>query len=188
MSSIRTKHTWKPRFQEQCIREKLWQEDPRLRFWLMARHMFSHDDRSDERTTLDWIRRRFSKTLGHHEARRVVERLATISTTSHCNTAIPEDPRIPRHGGPVWAMKLSPDGSHLYSGSYDKTIKVWDTARALVCKHTRRQRNGKLSTIHNNMLLVSGSWDGNVHFWNQHGRVVGSIQNENAGDAIYCLE
>ena len=82
-------------------------------------------------------------------------------------------------------MKLSPDGSHLYSGSYDKTIKVWDTARGTCLQTLRRHTKwvSCLDTIHNNMLLVSGSWDGNVHFWNQHGRVVGSIQNENAGDA-----
>ena len=32
------------------------------------------------------------------------------------------------HAGPVYSVCVSADGSRLFSGSVDKTIKVWDVS------------------------------------------------------------
>jgi WD40 repeat protein len=33
------------------------------------------------------------------------------------------------HGGPVYSVAFSPDGTKIVSGSYNETIKVWDMVK-----------------------------------------------------------
>ena len=99
------------------------------------------------------------------------------------------------HGGPIWALDF--DDELLISGSYDKTIKLWDLINAK-CVHTLRGHNEWVSDVKlNDKQILSSSWDGTIKLWNlndnrNHGRCSITLKNNdiqyNAGNAIYCIE
>ncbi|KAL5017981.1 hypothetical protein ScPMuIL_003703 [Solemya velum] len=69
------------------------------------------------------------------------------------------------HQGPVWC--LCAFGDYLFTGSSDKTIKVWDTGASYKCIKTMEGHNGivlALCTYGNK--LYSGSQDCNIIAWN----------------------
>ena len=39
------------------------------------------------------------------------------------------------HSGPVYSVAFSPDGTTIVSGSYDRTIKVWDSGAHVPSSH-----------------------------------------------------
>ena len=61
----------------------------------------------------------------------------------------------------------SPDGQSLASGSFDRTLKLWDTDRG----ELRQTLEGHTLNIHsvawspNGRLLASGSWDKTIKLW-----------------------
>jgi WD40 repeat protein len=107
------------------------------------------------------------------------------------------------HGGPVWCLQVS--GSTLYSGSYDKCIKMWDINSG-ECMKTFRSHTGWVSCMDmmtknqvigsvinggggSGEILVSGSWDATIKLWRPDtGRLLKTITRENAADAVYCLK
>ncbi|CAL1526297.1 unnamed protein product [Lymnaea stagnalis] len=69
------------------------------------------------------------------------------------------------HLGPVWCLCAM--GDNLFSGSTDKTIKVWDTSSSYKCVKTMEGHTGivlALCTYGNK--LFSGSQDCNIIVWN----------------------
>ncbi|XP_065826001.1 E3 ubiquitin-protein ligase TRAF7-like isoform X2 [Oscarella lobularis] len=68
------------------------------------------------------------------------------------------------HEGPVWALCVY--GDCLFSGSSDKTIKVWDTHTNYKCLKTLEGHNGIVLAlcIHGNRLY-SGSADNSIRIW-----------------------
>ncbi|XP_025081950.1 E3 ubiquitin-protein ligase TRAF7-like [Pomacea canaliculata] len=69
------------------------------------------------------------------------------------------------HQGPVWCLCAM--GDYLFSGSSDKTIKVWDTSASYKCVRTLEGHTGivlALCTCGNK--LFSGSQDCNIMVWN----------------------
>ncbi|XP_052771409.1 E3 ubiquitin-protein ligase TRAF7-like isoform X2 [Mya arenaria] len=69
------------------------------------------------------------------------------------------------HQGPVWCLCLF--GDYLFSGSSDKTIKVWDTGSTYRCLKTMEGHSGivlALCTYGNK--LFSGSQDCSIIIWN----------------------
>ncbi|KAK3584978.1 hypothetical protein CHS0354_037347 [Potamilus streckersoni] len=69
------------------------------------------------------------------------------------------------HQGPVWCLCVF--GDYLFSGSSDKTIKVWDTGSTYKCLKTLEGHSGivlALCTYGNK--LYSGSQDCNIIIWN----------------------
>ncbi|XP_059145102.1 E3 ubiquitin-protein ligase TRAF7-like isoform X2 [Physella acuta] len=69
------------------------------------------------------------------------------------------------HLGPVWCLCTM--GDYLFSGSTDKTIKVWDTSSSYKCVKTMEGHTGivlALCTYGNK--LFSGSQDCNIIVWN----------------------
>lgn len=69
------------------------------------------------------------------------------------------------HQGPVWC--LCAFGDYLFSGSSDKTIKIWDTGSTYRCLKTLEGHTGivlALCTYGNK--LYSGSQDCNIIIWN----------------------
>ncbi|RYP29509.1 hypothetical protein DL767_006699 [Monosporascus sp. MG133] len=71
------------------------------------------------------------------------------------------------HGGSVYSVAFSPDGSRLASGSYDRTVKVWDAATG-ACLSTLEGHGGEVNSVAfspNGSRLASGSYDGTVKVW-----------------------
>lgn len=68
------------------------------------------------------------------------------------------------HQGPVWCLCVY--GDYLYSGSSDKTIKVWDTSTSYKCTKTLDGHTGIVLTlcVYGNKLY-SGSHDCNIIVW-----------------------
>ncbi|XP_076443202.1 E3 ubiquitin-protein ligase TRAF7-like [Babylonia areolata] len=69
------------------------------------------------------------------------------------------------HQGPVWCLCAM--GDYLFSGSSDKTIKVWDMGASYKCERTLEGHTGivlALCTYGNK--LFSGSQDCNIIVWN----------------------
>eukprot|EP00607_Mallomonas_marina_P009423 CAMPEP_0182419568 /NCGR_PEP_ID=MMETSP1167-20130531/3994_1 /TAXON_ID=2988 /ORGANISM="Mallomonas Sp, Strain CCMP3275" /LENGTH=570 /DNA_ID=CAMNT_0024594561 /DNA_START=104 /DNA_END=1816 /DNA_ORIENTATION=+ len=93
------------------------------------------------------------------------------------------------HGGPVWCLDYDPVSEQLVSGSYDRTLKVWDTCSGS-CVHTLRGHTGWVSSL---MLLkgqdkaVSSSWDCTVRMWSlEDGELLHTLSS-GPGNALYCV-
>jgi WD40 repeat protein len=71
------------------------------------------------------------------------------------------------HGGAVNSVAFSHDSRYIVSGSWDHTIKVWDTASG-ACMQTLGHGSGVWSVAfsYNSQHIVSGSWDSTIKVWN----------------------
>jgi WD40 repeat protein len=71
------------------------------------------------------------------------------------------------HKGTVFSVAISTDGSRTYSGSYDATIRVWNTCTseqlAVLESHTKAVRSLALT---GNLLISGGSFDASAKMWN----------------------
>jgi WD40 repeat protein len=93
------------------------------------------------------------------------------------------------HGGPVWCVDFQENT--VVSGSYDKTIKVWNL-RSGSCSSTLRGHDDWVSTVQiKGNMVVSGSWDNSIKIWDieaNHGR--GRCLNTLVGahgNAVYAV-
>lgn len=78
-------------------------------------------------------------------------------------------PRVIPQPDAVLAAVASPDGKKLYTGSGDKLVRVWDTAKPAL-ERQLAGHNGPVTAIAasaNGQLLASGSADATIRFWNQ---------------------
>jgi len=72
------------------------------------------------------------------------------------------------HVAAVMDVKFSPNGLELLSGSYDRTIRLWnrDRGHSREIYHTKRmQRVFSVEWTQDNKFILSGSDDGNVRLW-----------------------
>ena len=71
------------------------------------------------------------------------------------------------HSGPVWACAMTSDNKVIFSGSEDKTLKMWD-AETQECLHTFEGHantiNG-LDVVCDDKYVVSGDWSGKMFVW-----------------------
>ena len=88
--------------------------------------------------------------------------IVTLDGITGIQTAI-----LSGHTYQVTSLAFSPDGTSLVSGSYDKTIKLWDVQTGGVVKtfqgHTNRVWSISISADH--MIIASGSDDKTIHLW-----------------------
>jgi uncharacterized protein YukE len=71
------------------------------------------------------------------------------------------------HGRPVKSVIFSPDGRLLASGSYDQTVRIWDTATGALQQILEGHSHAVLSVAFSpdGQLLASGSYDQTVRLW-----------------------
>ena len=96
------------------------------------------------------------------------------------------------HCGPIWSFDRNDD--LLFTGSYDKTIKIWNVKKGN-CLNTTRAHNSWVSSIKfdkNFNKLISSSWDSTIKLWNLN-LDNNSLNNDiiisnDPGNYIYCIE
>ncbi|KDO34629.1 hypothetical protein SPRG_00692 [Saprolegnia parasitica CBS 223.65] len=91
------------------------------------------------------------------------------------------------HGGPVWALHMY--GNHtLVSGSYDKTVKLWNLQTGS-CVRTLRAHTGWVSSLDMHAgKIASGSWDSCINLWDaDSGELLRTLLDVPA-NPIYCLK
>ena len=71
------------------------------------------------------------------------------------------------HTGWINCLAVDPTADRLYSGSFDKTIKVWDL-KTFKCVETWAQHAGSVEALFVDKTNVySGSTDGTVIVWDK---------------------
>ena len=80
------------------------------------------------------------------------------------------------HTGSVYAVAVTPDGQHIISGSYDRTVKVWSVASKSLVSTCGARRNTDPSIGHTDWVMavaampdgqriLSGARDKTVRVW-----------------------
>ncbi|EFA85369.1 hypothetical protein PPL_02372 [Heterostelium album PN500] len=91
------------------------------------------------------------------------------------------------HTAPVRCLQaINHNGQELVvSGSYDKTIKVWDMDAR--CINTIRAHTHKINCLqYENGQLVSGSHDSLLKVWDMNGQLIHTLQGHD--NMIHCLQ
>ncbi|KAG8958916.1 hypothetical protein FRC03_008700 [Tulasnella sp. 419] len=74
---------------------------------------------------------------------------------------------LTEHANRVTSVALSSDSTHIVSGSWDKSVCIWDAATGSLVKKLEGHDDFVTSVAwsHDSSLVVSGSWDKSVHIW-----------------------
>jgi len=91
------------------------------------------------------------------------------------------------HSGTVRCLAISPDGKLLVSGSYDKTIKIWELEAGQEIR-TLKKHSGDIEALAispNGEILASASDDGTIKIWElKTGRQIDNIKGNYKALAI----
>ena len=71
------------------------------------------------------------------------------------------------HLNSVTSVAFSPDGQKIVSGSWDRTVRVWDAAAGTLLQ-TLEGHSGSVTSVAfspDGQKIVSGSWDRTVRVW-----------------------
>ncbi|CAG9323625.1 unnamed protein product [Blepharisma stoltei] len=91
------------------------------------------------------------------------------------------------HGGPIWCCLQIPNFK-LATGSYDRTVKLWNMHTGK-CESTLRGHLEWISCLDaNEQLLCSGSWDASIKVWDLETEANVQTLFNDVGNAISCIQ
>lgn len=102
-------------------------------------------------------------------------------------TVIPK--AMQTHAGPVLDVSWSDDGTKIFTGSADKTAKMWDLGSN---QHIQvAQHEAPVKTVHwikasNYSCLMTGSWDKTLKFWDT--RQPNPMMTMQLPERVYCAD
>ncbi|GEM_PF-2702515 len=86
------------------------------------------------------------------------------------------------HLGSIRALKITPDGQILISGSYDKTVKQWTIEDGNLIQNCYDNSSAiqSIAVSYDGKIIASGGDDGKIYFWEtETGIKRGSLQGNN---------
>jgi len=97
--------------------------------------------------------------------------------------------RLHGHGHFVSDVVLSSDGLYALSGSWDKTMRLWDLNHGVTTRRFEAHTKDVLSVAFSadNRQIVSGSRDKTIKLWNTLAQCKYTIQDEGHTDWISCV-
>ncbi|RKP10857.1 WD40-repeat-containing domain protein [Thamnocephalis sphaerospora] len=72
---------------------------------------------------------------------------------------------LKNHNGAVYTVKYSPSGRLLASGSFDKTVRIWEHQKEVACFRKHTLNVSDLSWTSDSTELLSGSYDQTCKIW-----------------------
>ncbi|KAJ0397936.1 hypothetical protein P43SY_006058 [Pythium insidiosum] len=91
------------------------------------------------------------------------------------------------HGGPIWALHFD-DDALLFSGSYDKTVKIWELWSGK-CLRTLRGHAGWVSSLDSHGdVIASSSWDSCIMLWDKRTGALLRTLHDTPANPIYALK
>lgn len=97
--------------------------------------------------------------------------------------------RLHGHGHFVTDVVLSSDGQFALSGSWDKTLRLWDLSQAVTTRQFKSHTKDVLSVAFSadNRQIVSGSRDKSIKLWNTLAHCKYTIQEDCHADWVSCV-
>ncbi|KAN0050435.1 hypothetical protein ACTA71_003559 [Dictyostelium dimigraforme] len=91
------------------------------------------------------------------------------------------------HTGTVWALHL--DDERVYTGSFDKTAKVWDT-KTKKCRFTLAGHYYPIQCLDvKNNIMATGSLDNSIRIWDlEKGKSKGILTTRAHNFDVFCLQ
>ncbi|RKP27973.1 WD40-repeat-containing domain protein [Syncephalis pseudoplumigaleata] len=72
---------------------------------------------------------------------------------------------LKNHTGAVYTVKYSLNGKMIASGSFDKTVRIWEHQKEVTCFRKHTLNVSDLSWTHDSTELLSGSYDQTCKIW-----------------------